>query len=111
MKLSSSFSLLLVALTSSRALPSTSSDLQEGQAQPFDSSLYLDLQAREENPSGDPGFGKHFPKVDPSLPLDQLPNTRPQTKNRRFTSKIVDEEIDRVAEKITDPALKRLWQK
>lgn len=105
MKLTQTFSLLLLTLfTSTKALPS------------IESPLYIDLAAREQGKAtpdadGDPGYGDHLPKVDPTLPLDKLPDSRPSKKNRRFISHIVDDEIDRVAAKITDPALKRLWMK
>lgn len=49
------------------------------------------------------------PKPDPSLPLSKLPDARPPIQNRTFTSRLVEAELERVASRIGDKALRRLW--
>ncbi|EPQ26552.1 uncharacterized protein PFL1_05874 [Pseudozyma flocculosa PF-1] len=78
----------------------------------YERSADILLEAREPgqattDASGDPAY--KFPPVKPDLPLDKLPNARPHKGKRRFVSKIVEAEIERITAKIRDPALKRIF--
>lgn len=56
---------------------------------------------------GDPTYT--WPEPNPSLPLDSLPDARPEKSSRRFRSRLVEAEIRRITENISDPALKRIF--
>ncbi|SPO22970.1 uncharacterized protein UTRI_01648 [Ustilago trichophora] len=60
-----------------------------------------------EDAYGDPTYT--WPEPNPSLPLDSLPDARPEKSSRRFRSRLVEAEIRRITEKISDPALKRIF--
>ena len=62
-----------------------------------------------EDACGDPSYTP--PKPNDARPLNKLPNARPKKSERRFISKLVEAEIKRLAAKIQDPALKRIWEK
>lgn len=51
------------------------------------------------------------PKPDLGRPLDALPDARPPLAERKFTSKLVEDEIASVASRIKDKALRRIWMK
>ncbi|SNX83401.1 uncharacterized protein MEPE_02108 [Melanopsichium pennsylvanicum] len=61
-----------------------------------------------EDAYGDPSY--QWPEPNPSLPLDQLPDARPKTSERRFRSRLVEAEIRRISAKIADPAIKRIFE-
>ncbi|PWN50287.1 hypothetical protein IE53DRAFT_316075 [Violaceomyces palustris] len=75
---------------------------------------HLDLEARKKptlvtpDASGDPDYTP--PPVRPHLPLDRLPDARPVQRKRRFVSKLVEDEIERLSSKIKDVALRRIWE-
>lgn len=50
------------------------------------------------------------PRPNPHLPLDKLPDARPPSHDRLFTSKLVEDELDRVSAEIKDEALRKIWQ-
>jgi hypothetical protein len=54
-----------------------------------------------------PSFTKSTSKLD----LDKLPNARPHHSERKFVSRLVEEELDRVSDLIKDKALERIWRK
>ncbi|EST07479.1 Uncharacterized conserved protein UCP028846 [Kalmanozyma brasiliensis GHG001] len=60
-----------------------------------------------EDAYGDPEY--KWPEPNPSLPLDSLPDARPQASSRRFRSRLVEAEIRRINSKISDPAVKRIF--
>lgn len=60
-----------------------------------------------EDAYGDPEY--KWPEPNPSLPLDSLPNARPEASARRFRSRLVEAEIRRITAKIKDPAVKRIF--
>ncbi|SPO24682.1 uncharacterized protein UTRI_01648_B [Ustilago trichophora] len=60
-----------------------------------------------EDAYGDPTYT--WPEPNPSLPLDSLPDARPEKSSRRFRSRLVEAEIRRITQKISDPALKRIF--
>lgn len=60
-----------------------------------------------EDAYGDPTYD--YPNPNPNLPLDALPDARPAVSKRRFRSRLVEAEIDRITAKIADPALKRIF--
>ncbi|KAN0063527.1 hypothetical protein ACQY0O_003974 [Thecaphora frezii] len=78
----------------------------------YDRASSVPLEVREPHQattdaSGNPKYDA--PPVRPSLPLDQLPDARPPKGHRRFVSKLVEAEIQRITAKIRDPALKRIF--
>lgn len=60
-----------------------------------------------EDAYGDPEYT--WPEPNPSLPLDCLPNARPEVHKRRFRSRLVEAEIRRISAKIVDPAVRRVF--
>ncbi len=60
-----------------------------------------------EDACGDPAYTP--PAPDASLPLHLLPDARPSVSKRRFRSALAEAEIERLARKIADPALRRIW--
>lgn len=51
------------------------------------------------------------PKPNGNLSLAQLPDARPKTAERKFSSKLVEDEISRISARIGDEALKRIFIK
>ena len=101
---------LLLGSTATSALPSA----MGGDQQILGSSLHSpSLLAREPgmattDAKGDPKY--EAPEPDGNLPLNQLPDARPKQNKRRFVSKIVEAEIDRLSAKIKDPAVSRIFK-
>ncbi len=49
------------------------------------------------------------PSPEAPLPLHRLPDARPRVSKRRFRSALVEAEMERLAGKVADPALRRIW--
>ncbi|GAC96482.1 hypothetical protein PHSY_004062 [Pseudozyma hubeiensis SY62] len=96
----------LAGITSVGSSPALSLDQQVFRS-------YEDLALRNadgratEDAYGDPEY--KWPEPNPTLPLSELPDARPAVSSRRFRSRLVEAEIRRIASKISDPAIKRIF--